>query len=129
MESSKAEVLATNEAFYRAFEKKDLQAMTLIWSQGTGSSCVHPGSSLLQSWSAVRQSWEAIFANTDYLEIDFSVLSLELGDRVAYVLVEETVLQISQRRRLEAQSLATNIFQKLGPKWYLTHHHGSPIVR
>lgn len=129
MDGDKAEILATNEAFYRAFEKKDLDAMTLIWSQGTGSSCVHPGSSLLKGWSAVQQSWEAIFTNTDYLEIDFDILSLEWSERVAYALVQETVLQISQGRRLEAQSLATNIFQKLGPKWYLTHHHGSPIVR
>ena len=129
MDGNKAEVLATNEGFYRAFEKKDLDAMALIWSQGTGSTCAHPGGSLLQGWPSVRQSWEAIFTNTDYLEINFSILSVELGDRIAYVLVEENVLQISRGRRLEAQSLATNIFQKLGPKWYLTHHHGSPIVR
>lgn len=129
MDGDKAEVLATNAAFYRAFEKKDLAAMTLLWSQGTGSSCIHPGGSLLHGWSAVKRSWEGIFANTDYLEIDSDVLTLELGDRVAYVLVEEDVLQIGNGRRLEARSLATNIFQKLGPKWYLVHHHGSPIVR
>ncbi len=129
MDADKAEILATNDAFYRAFEKKDIAAMTLLWSRGTGSSCVHPGSSLLQGWAAVRRSWEGIFANADYLEIDSDVLSAEISGATAYVLVEEKVLQISSGRRLEARSLATNIFQKLGPKWYLVHHHGSPIVR
>ncbi|MDJ0731742.1 MAG: nuclear transport factor 2 family protein [Crocosphaera sp.] len=32
-------------------------------------------------------------------------------------------------RRLEAQSMATNSFRKMAQKWYLVHHHGSPIMR
>ncbi|MGK7897183.1 MAG: nuclear transport factor 2 family protein, partial [Xenococcus sp. (in: cyanobacteria)] len=48
---------------------------------------------------------------------------------LAYVVVQETVLQSSRGRKVKAPSLATNIFQKMAQKWYLVHHHGSPIMR
>ena len=35
MASDREAVLATHSAFYRAFEKKDLEAMEAVWSQGT----------------------------------------------------------------------------------------------
>lgn len=127
--TNQAEVLAANESFYRAFEKKDIEAMSKVWSQGTGSLCIHPGSQLLQGWKEIRNSWELIFQNTDYLEIDIEVVSTEVDAEIAYVILNENVLQVSQGRSLKAQSLATNLFQKLAHKWYLVHHHGSPVMR
>jgi hypothetical protein len=41
----------------------------------------------------------------------------------------ENVLQISGGdRRLEARSMATNGFERMAGQWYMTHHHGSPVV-
>ena len=122
-------VLAVNEAFYRAFEKKDLEVMSQIWSQGTVSLCIHPGGKVLRGWSEVRDSWEKIFRNTSYLEIDLEIIATEISDEIAYVVVLEKVLQISKGRRVEAKSMATNIFSNLAQKWYLVHHHGSPLIR
>lgn len=56
----KTEVLAANDAFYRAFEKKDIEAMSHVWSQGTGSCCIHPGRNAMRGWPAIRTSWEQI---------------------------------------------------------------------
>ena len=122
-------VLAANEAFYRAFEKKDIKAMSLVWSQGAGSLCVHPGGNVLRGWTEVRRSWEQIFQNTNYIEIDTDIISTEIGSQVAYVVLVETVLQVNRGRKLQAQSVATNVFQKMAQKWYLVHHHGSPVMR
>ncbi|MGK7905363.1 MAG: nuclear transport factor 2 family protein [Hormoscilla sp.] len=122
------EVLAVNQAFYRAFEKKDSEAMSAVWSQGTGSLCIHPGRKALRGWDAIRDSWEKIFRATKYLEIDTDTISTEVSGNIAYVVLTENVLQISGDRRLKAQSQATNIFELMGGKWYLIHHHGSPIM-
>ncbi|MGF1481503.1 MAG: nuclear transport factor 2 family protein [Cyanophyceae cyanobacterium] len=127
--NDKATVIAVNEAFYRAFEKKDIQAMSLVWSQGTGALCIHPGGDALQGWQQIRRSWEQIFQNTNYLEIDTEIISTEIGAHVAYVVLAENVLQVVRGRRLQAQSMATNVFQKMAQKWYLVHHHGSPVIR
>lgn len=121
-------ILAANQAFYRAFEKKDPEAMEAVWSKGMGCLCIHPGRDALKGWTAIRESWELIFKNTRYLEIDIDILTLEVSGDLAYVVLVENVLQISSGRRLEAKSMATNGFERMGGGWYMTHHHGSPIV-
>jgi len=126
---TRSEILATNEAFYRAFEKKDIEAMSAVWSQGTGSLCIHPGWNVLRGWKEIRNSWVKIFQNTAYVEINTDIISTEIRDNLAYVVLVENVLQIVNGRRTEAQSLATNVFEILGGKWYLVHHHASPIMR
>ncbi|HEY9847631.1 MAG TPA: nuclear transport factor 2 family protein, partial [Candidatus Caenarcaniphilales bacterium] len=61
MDDTLQPVLAANQAFYRAFEKKDITAMSAVWSHGTGSLCIHPGGAALHGWEAIRASWEKIF--------------------------------------------------------------------
>ncbi|NET34525.1 MAG: nuclear transport factor 2 family protein [Cyanothece sp. SIO1E1] len=128
MSDDQKAVLAVNEAFYRAFEKRNLEAMTAVWSQGTGSLCIHPGRDALRGWDKIRFSWQQIFEHTSYLEIDIDIVSAEVGSNLAYVVLRENLLQVSQGRELKAQSMATNIFERMGQKWYLIHHHGSPLV-
>lgn len=124
-----SEVLAANVAFYRAFEKKDIEAMSAVWSQGTESLCVHPGRNALRGWKAISSSWEKIFQNTAYIEINIDIINTQVNDNIAYIVLIENILQVLGGKRIEAQSMATNVFQHLGGKWYLVHHHGSPIIR
>jgi len=129
MTNTQTEVLVANEAFYRAFEKKNLEAMSQVWSQGTASLCIHPGRNALRGWKQIRDSWELIFKNTKYLEIEIEVIATEIRDTTAYVVLVERVLQASSGRTIKAESIATNIFEQMAGKWYLIHHHGSPLVR
>lgn len=128
MTEQRSEVLAVNEAFYRAFEKKDIQAMSEIWSQGTGSLCVHPGWNILRGWRKVNDSWIKIFKNTPYIEINTDIISTEIRGNLAYVVLMENVMQVINGSRIDAESLATNVFEFLGGKWYLVHHHASPVM-
>jgi hypothetical protein len=59
--TNNSEILAVNDAFYRAFEKKDIEAMSAVWSQGNGSLCIHPGWDILRGWKAISTSWQKIF--------------------------------------------------------------------
>ena len=128
MSEQRSEILAANEAFYRAFEKKDIDAMSAIWSQGTGSLCVHPGWNILRGWKQVSNSWVKIFQNTPYIEINTDIISTEIRGSIAYVVLMENVMQVINGSRIEAESLATNVFELLGGKWYLVHHHASPVI-
>lgn len=137
MASDRELVLAANKAFYRSFEKKDLEAMESVWSKSMGCLCIHPGRDALKGWPDVRDAWERIFQNTTYIEIDIDILTVEVSGDLAYVVLIENVLQISSgdsgtdrftNRRLEARSMATNGFERLAGQWYMTHHHGSPVV-
>lgn len=121
-------VIAANAAFYRAFEKKDIEAMATVWSQGTGSLCIHPGREVLRGWDSVRSSWEKIFRGTSYIEIDIEVIKIEVQGDFAYVILVEKVLQVAGNRRAKAQSIATNLYERMAQKWYLIHHHGSMVM-
>jgi ketosteroid isomerase-like protein len=129
MSNERTEVLAANEAFYRAFEKKDIEAMSVIWSQGTGSLCIHPGRNVLRGWREIELSWSQIFRNTKYIEIETEIIAVEIRGTIAYVILLEKLLQIVGGRSVQAESIATNIFEQMASKWYLVHHHGSPIMR
>lgn len=126
--STEDAVLEVNAAFYRAFEKKDLAAMSQTWSQGIDSICVHPGRPALKGWQAIETSWEKIFAKTAYLEIETKIITVNLSADLAYVVLTETVLQVARRRQQKAESMATNVFERMGQQWYLVAHHGSPIL-
>lgn len=127
--SDKEAIIAVHEAFYRAFFQKDISSMSRLWWQGSTSVCVHPGGQILMGWDSIRTSWEAIFLNTEFLEIETEIIKIEVDQALAYVIVGETVLQSVRGRKLKAQSIATNLFQKMAQKWYLVSHHGSPIMR
>ncbi|HEY9764212.1 MAG TPA: nuclear transport factor 2 family protein [Trichocoleus sp.] len=128
MAGDREAVLAVNASFYRAFEKKDLDAMEAVWSKGVSCLCIHPGRDALKGWDEIRQSWAQIFKNTSYLEIDTHILMVESSGDLAHVVLIENVLQIGGGRRLEARSMATNLFERMGGQWFMVHHHGSPVV-
>ena len=127
--ADKEAVLAANQAFYNAFSNLDIKSMRLLWWQGNTSICIHPGGKVLTGWEAIQASWESIFNNTDSLEIEIEIIKVEIDQALAYVVVREIVLQSSRGRKVKAPSIATNFFQKMAQKWYLIHHHGSPIMR
>ena len=129
MSNDKETVLGVNQAFYDAFSNQDLTGMNRVWSQGNMSICIHPGGKVLQGWEEVKVSWEQIFRNTKSLEIDVEIITVEVTDEIAYVMVLESVLQSVRGRKNKGVSLATNIFRKMAQKWYLVHHHGSPLMR
>lgn len=122
-------VLTANQAFYRAFEKKDIETMSLIWSKGSVSLCIHPGRGVLKNWDQICTSWEQIFEGTSYFEIETDIIATEISGDLAYVVLTENLLQVVRGQRLEAQSVATNIFERMSQEWYLVHHHGSPLVQ
>nr|WP_258002518.1 nuclear transport factor 2 family protein [Fischerella thermalis] len=84
---------------------------------------------MLRGWKAISTSWQKIFKNTPYIEINTEIITVEIRDHLAYIILVENVMQVINGRKIEARSLATNIFEFLGGKWYLIHHHASPIMR
>ena len=122
-------VLATNQAFYQAFEQMDVDAMGLIWSKGANVTCIHPGRQALRGWDQIRFSWDQIFRNTKHLEVAADVISTEVKGDIAYVVQVENLVQVVPERRMEVQGMVTNIFEYDGSNGYLVHRHTSPLMR
>ena len=117
------DVLAANAAFYDAFERRSLEAMSAVWEHSGRVVCVHPGWPILRSWGVVEESWRRIFEgpgrNQFIVTNDMAVID---GD-LAWVTLDENLVD----RAATGTIAATNLFTRAGGSWKLVLHHGSPV--
>lgn len=119
MSDSKA-VLAANNAFYRAFARRDPAAMADLWSAAAPVTCIHPGWKPLYGRKSVMASWQRILTNPDTPNIEVREPRAVVLDSTAFVIcyevMEQTVL------------VATNYFVRDGDGWKMVHHQATPTA-
>jgi ketosteroid isomerase-like protein len=111
-------------AFYRAFEKADLEAMMATWADADDVVCIHPGGNRLVGPTDVRESWRRIFAGG--VKLTFRVAERTLVEcselRVHNVLEE---ISVGGGPRIVARVFVTNIYVRTASGWRMWMHHGS----
>lgn len=122
---AQVDVLATNAAFYDAFERRDLDAMSDVWEHGDHVTCVHPGWPVLTGWGAVSASWFALFGGSQHLQFIVTGARVVVSGDAAWVTCNENLLDEGATQSVAA----TNVFTHHSGQWRLVHHHGSPIIR
>lgn len=122
METSAPEagaVLAANDAFYRAFNQKDVDAMDAVWASSAGVTCIHPGWNVLQGREAIIDSWRNILSNPSQPRIVTGGATVAFAGGVAVVICRELVGG--------APLAATNVFVQERGVWKLLHHHSGAV--
>ncbi len=122
------EVRKTNEAFYRAFERLDIEIMEKIWLKESYIQCIHPGWRLLAGWEAVMESWREIFKNTQDIQFLLTEVRIRVQDPLAWVTVYENITSRVEEETSTGIVLTTNIFERKPEGWFIIHHHGSPTI-
>ena len=127
-------VLQVNAAYYRAFNQQDLPSMELLWLKDGTSTCIHPSHAPIVGTSAVLDSWKRLFEARDGTKSWIEPCNIRLsvkGASTAIITCDEHVygrrFVRGQKRQTELVNklTATNIFRKVGDRWYLVHHHAS----
>jgi ketosteroid isomerase-like protein len=111
--------MAANQAFYDAFNQKDVDAMAAVWADSDDVSCVHPGWNLLVGREAVLPSWRNILTNPAQPRIVMGGATVALRGAVAIVICRELVGG--------SPLVATNVFILQDEAWKLLHHHSGPV--
>lgn len=112
-------------AFYRAFNRRNLSAMSGIWLNGDEPSMSNPVGGIARGWDEISSVYQRIFAGEARVEVAFHDYSIhELGDGFLAVGRERGVL-VRPGVRLELAFRTTRIFRSLGSGWRQLHHHGS----
>ena len=114
------QVLAANAEFYRAFAKRDLDAMAALWATRAPIACIHPGWQALHGREAVLASWRNILLGRGAPPITCaSAAAHVLGDAAFVVCIE---------RIPAVELIATNVFVREDGRWRMVHHHASAMA-
>jgi len=120
------ELLTVNQAFYEAFEARDLEAMSEVWEHSDRVRCTHPGWPTLSGWAAVSGSFLTLFTGDAPLQFILTNVQGELEGGVAWLFVDENILGGEEVRGTVA---AVNLYTRDGDgRWRMVMHHGSPVV-
>jgi ketosteroid isomerase-like protein len=122
-EDVKARVLEVNEAFYRAFTRGDVAAMSALWSEREELLCFHPGAYLLRGREEVLAAWHQILVAPAPLEMRCHDALVQLHGNVAVVTCYEG------NGEHAPHLAATNVFVLEAGDWKMLHHHAGPLVQ
>ncbi|HEY7467484.1 MAG TPA: nuclear transport factor 2 family protein [Dehalococcoidia bacterium] len=116
VERSETDVLAANEAFYQAFNQRDMASMEGLWASSAPVSCIHPGWNVLQGREAVLDSWRN---NPSQPRIVTGGATSSIFDSMAVVICRELVAG--------SPLVATNVFVREDGGWKLMHHQSGGV--
>lgn len=119
--TTEAELLAANQAFYEAFQRRDYAAMEALWARRAPVACIHPGWDPLFSRETVLESWRAILASPRQPAVACSRARPHLLGEAAYVVCVESIGG--------ADLVATNVFVREDGAWRLVHHQAGPVAQ
>jgi len=111
------------DAFYRAIEQGDLQAMMSVWSDDDATICIHPGAPRLEGRDQIEESWQEIFESGPNMEFSISDERITQDSHLAIHLVRE---EIAIGGELVSVMLSTNIYHLGSDGWRMMLHHSSP---
>lgn len=122
----RAAVLEANDAFYRAFTRRDLTGMRDVWAGTPSDVCIHPGWEIQRGWHAIRSAWAKIFMGGMEMRFELGEVTVDVwGDVARIVLVEN----IWSGREFIGRVAATKLLLRTPAGWRVTLHHGSPIAQ
>jgi len=122
-----AAVLEAHQAFYDAFESRDLDRMSDLWEHSDRVVCTHPGWTRLRGWAAVSASWFSLFSGSQRLQFILTNIEVDIVGDVALVSVDENLLS----EQASGTVAALNVFVRAGGAefgWRMLAHHGAPVA-
>src|SRR5258705_70800 len=115
----------TEQQFYEALQRGDIDRLMAVWSDDEEITCVHPGGPRVVGAAAIRSAFEAIFANGAVNARPEKVRRLQTLSCSVHRVLEEIHLMTPQGPQT-AWVVATNVYLKTAQGWRLVSHHASP---
>ena len=90
----------------------------------SGASIIIPLGKNIHIFDGIVRIFQSAF------EMKFEIRELEIYAAVdlAVVITEENLTQRGYDGNARSQVIATNVFERVGNKWWLVSHHGSPVM-
>ena len=118
-------MLAANQAFYDAFEARDLDAMSDVWERSERATCTHPGWATLRGWGKVASSFFTLFTGPQRVQFVLTDTHVEVAGAVGWVSLDENLL--GDQGGATVAALNMFLFDPDVQRWRLVCHHGSVV--
>ena len=115
----------TEQQFYEALQRGDIDRLMAVWSDDEEITCVHPGGPRVVGAAAIRSAFEAIFANGAVNARPEKVRRLQTLSCSVHSVLEQVHIMSAQGPQT-AWVVATNVYLKTAQGWRLVSHHASP---
>jgi ketosteroid isomerase-like protein len=122
-------LIEANQAFYNAFESLNIEKMEPMWLRDSKIVCIHPGWRKLTGWGPIMNSWERIFDGVFEMQFELREVHIIAAGDIGVVVTEENLTQRGYEGTIRTQVLATNVYERIGNKWLMVLHHGSPVMQ
>lgn len=113
------------DAFYEAFNKRNMRAMMDIWEKDDQVVCIHPMVDRVMGHENVKQIWDDIFDAAPAYTIEVKSRLCTLTQNLAIHVVHEHIIMENNDKPYPPM-VATNIFRLTESGWFMILHHASP---
>jgi ketosteroid isomerase-like protein len=117
--------LAALNAFYRAFNQRDLQAMERHWWNDGDASMSNPLGGIARGWPAIREVYARIFNGKARVHVAFHDYTLHEADDMFYAVGRERGTLVNGETHLALAIRTSRLFRRIDGEWKQVHHHGS----
>ena len=112
-----------SQAFYQAFEARDIDAMMATWAEDEDIVCIHPGGGRHVGYEAVRTSFEQLFSGD--VRLTFQVDQPVLIETVGLAMQSAVEHLRAGEEGARGAAIATNVFMRTPSGWRIVCHHAS----
>ena len=146
------EILQVFDTFFTAFTQADLKLMEKVWLKASFVTCALPlaqspkkmqsknqnsakeeeknvGGALALGYDDVMRAWEQLWQRGSPTKAEVSGVAVQIvgGSGIAYATAEINIDAVRARILIAGRKVVTNVFMRRMGKWWVTHHHASPI--
>lgn len=116
---------AALNAFYRAFNQRDLASMVGNWNSGPEVSMSNPLGGIARGWPAIHAVYERIFNGAALVQVAFHDYSIHASGDFFYAVGRERGHLSSGTAQLELAIRTSRLYRRIDGVWRQVHHHGS----
>jgi ketosteroid isomerase-like protein len=111
------------QAFYQAFETRDIDAMMATWAEDEDIVCIHPGGIRHVGYESVRQTFDLLFAGT--AKLTFRLDQVVLLETVGLAMQSAIEHVEAGNEGARGTAVATNVLMRTPSGWRVVCHHAS----
>ena len=115
----------TEQQFYEALQRGDIDRLMAVWSDDDDIVCVHPGGPRVVGPVAIRAAFDGLFGNGAIDVHPEKVRRVRTQTTAVHSVIERIQVMTDEGPQV-AWVIATNVYLNTAQGWRLVAHHASP---